>query len=79
MLFEVDITEAGARFSEMIAAIEAGHGILIKRGKTIVCRLVPESAFAEKDAAGEDAALTPEQRQAKEVLTLFESTINDEF
>jgi len=51
--------------------------VLIKRGDEIVCRLVPESAFAEP--ADEDEDLTPEQRHAKDVLGAFQSMMNDEF
>jgi antitoxin (DNA-binding transcriptional repressor) of toxin-antitoxin stability system len=79
MLFEVDITEAGARFAELIETIEAGYGVLIKRGEVIVCRLAPESAFAAMEAAGEDEGLTAEQRHAKDVLGAFQSMMNDEF
>jgi antitoxin (DNA-binding transcriptional repressor) of toxin-antitoxin stability system len=77
MLFEIDIAEAPARFAELIETIEAGYGVLIKRGEAIVCRLVPESAFAEP--AEEDEDLTPEQRHAKDVLGAFQSMMNDEF
>lgn len=77
MLYEVDIAEAPARFAELIATIEAGYGVLIKRGDEIVCRLVPESAFAAP--VDEDEDLTPEQRHAKDVLGAFQSMMNDEF
>jgi antitoxin (DNA-binding transcriptional repressor) of toxin-antitoxin stability system len=77
MLFEVDIAEAPARFAELIETIEAGYGVLIKRGGEIVCRLVPESAFAAP--IDEDEDLTPEQRHAKDVLGAFQSMMNDEF
>ena len=78
MLFEVDITEAPSRFAEMLATIEAGYGLLIKRGDEVVCRLVPESAFAADEAEAEDL-LTPEQRHARDVLGAFQSMMNDEF
>ena len=78
MLFEVDIVEAAARFAELIETIEAGYGVLIKRGEDIVCRLVPESAFAPADE-DEDEGLTAEQRHAKDVLGAFQSMMNDEF
>ncbi len=78
MLFEVDIAEAPARFAELIETIEAGYGVLIKRGEEIVCRLVPESAFAP-EPADEDESLTAEQRHAKDVLGAFQSMMNDEF
>jgi len=77
MLFEVDIADASARFAELIETIEAGYGVLIKRGDEIVCRLVPESAFAAP--ADEDEDLSPEQRHAKDVLGAFQSMMNDEF
>jgi antitoxin (DNA-binding transcriptional repressor) of toxin-antitoxin stability system len=79
MLFEVDIAEAGARFAELAETIAAGYGVLIKRGDEIVCRLVPESAFAEKPEEDEDDGLTAEQRHAKDVLGAFQSMMNDEF
>jgi antitoxin (DNA-binding transcriptional repressor) of toxin-antitoxin stability system len=77
MLFEVDITDAPARFADLIETIQAGYGVLIKRGDEVVCRLVPESAFAEPVEDDED--LTPEQRHAKDVLGAFQSMMNDEF
>jgi antitoxin (DNA-binding transcriptional repressor) of toxin-antitoxin stability system len=77
MLYEVDITEAAARFAELIETIEAGYGVLIRRGDEIVCRLVPESAFAAP--VDEDEDLTAEQRHAKDVLGAFQSMMNDEF
>jgi len=77
MLFEIDIAEAPARFAELIETIEAGYGVLIKRGDEIVCRLVPESAFAAP--VEEDEDLSPEQRHAKDVLGAFQSMMNDEF
>jgi len=77
MLFEVDIADASARFAELIETIEAGYGVLIKRGDEIVCRLVPESAFAAP--VEEDEDLSPEQRHAKDVLGAFQSMMNDEF
>jgi antitoxin (DNA-binding transcriptional repressor) of toxin-antitoxin stability system len=80
MLYEVDIAEAPGRFAEMLETIAAGYGVLLKRGEAVICRLVPESAFAA-DAAerGDDAELTPEQRHAKDVLAAFQSMMNDEF
>jgi len=78
MLFEVDIADAAARFAELIETIDAGYGVLIKRGEEIVCRLVPESAFAEPPPE-EDEGLSPEQRHAKDVLGAFQSMMNDEF
>ena len=74
-LKSTSLAEAGARFAELIETIAAGYGVLIKRGDEIVCRLVPESAFAEPV----DEDLTPEQRHAKDVLGAFQSMMNDEF
>ena len=78
MLFEVDIADAPARFAELIETIDAGYGVLIKRGEEIVCRLVPESAFAAPEP-DEDETLTADQRHAKDVLGAFQSMMNDEF
>ena len=78
MLFEVDIDEAPARFAEMLETIAAGYGVLIKRGEEVICRLVPEAAFAA-DAVEQDENLTAEQRHAKDVLGAFQSMMNDEF
>jgi antitoxin (DNA-binding transcriptional repressor) of toxin-antitoxin stability system len=78
MLYEVDIEEAAARFAEMMQTIAAGYGVLIKQGDDVLARLVPESAFHEqKDDPG--AALTPEERDAKETFELFQSDIEDSF
>ena len=78
MIYEIDIEDAGARFAELVATIEAGYGVLIKRGDEIIARLVPESAFHEsKDDP--DASLSPEEREAKETFELFQSDIEDNF
>jgi antitoxin (DNA-binding transcriptional repressor) of toxin-antitoxin stability system len=78
MIYEIDIEDAGARFAELVATIEAGYGVLVKRGEVIIARLVPESAFHEsKDDPV--AALTPEERDAKETFELFQSDIEDSF
>jgi antitoxin (DNA-binding transcriptional repressor) of toxin-antitoxin stability system len=78
MLYEVDIEDAAARFAEMMQTIAAGYGVLVKQGDEIVARLVPESAFHEsKDDP--DAALTLEERDAKETFELFQSDIEDSF
>jgi antitoxin (DNA-binding transcriptional repressor) of toxin-antitoxin stability system len=77
MLFEIDAKDAPARFAELIESIEAGYGVLIKDGEAIIARLVPESAFhAEPDP---DAALSPEEREAKETFQLFQADIEDSF
>ena len=77
MLYEVDVSEAAARFAEMLATIAAGYGVLVKDGETIVARLVPESAFHEQ--AAEDADLTPEEREARDTFELLQSDIEDSF
>ena len=79
MLFEIDIADAPARFAELIETIDAGYGVLIKRGEEIVCRLVPESAFAAAPPEDEDEGLSAEQRHAKDILGAFQSMMNDEF
>jgi antitoxin (DNA-binding transcriptional repressor) of toxin-antitoxin stability system len=78
MIYEIDVEDAGARFAELIETIDAGFGVLIKRGGEVVARLAPESAFREMEGA-EDASLTPEQREAKETLEAFQAQIEDEF
>jgi antitoxin (DNA-binding transcriptional repressor) of toxin-antitoxin stability system len=78
MIYEIDIEDAGARFAELVATIEAGYGVLIKRGDEVIARLVPESAFHEsKDDPA--AAMTFEERDAKETFELFQSDIEDSF
>jgi antitoxin (DNA-binding transcriptional repressor) of toxin-antitoxin stability system len=79
MLFEIDVEEGPARFAELIETIDAGYGVLIRRGGEVIARLAPESAFAPPPDDDPDAHLTPEERQAKEVLEMFESSINDSF
>ena len=79
MLLEIDIEDAPARFAEMIATIDAGLGVLVTRGETVVCRLVPEAAFhVEAEEEAEDG-LSPEEREAREVMAMFESMMNDSF
>jgi antitoxin (DNA-binding transcriptional repressor) of toxin-antitoxin stability system len=78
MLYEVDIEDAPARFAELIQTIDAGYGVLIRRGGEIIARLAPESAFHE-DEADPDANLTPEERQAKETFEMFQHDIEDSF
>jgi antitoxin (DNA-binding transcriptional repressor) of toxin-antitoxin stability system len=75
MLLEVDIEDAPARFAEMIATIDAGLGVLVTRGETVICRLVPEAAFHVEAEDG----LSPEEREAREVMAMFESMMNDSF
>jgi antitoxin (DNA-binding transcriptional repressor) of toxin-antitoxin stability system len=78
MLYEIDIEDAPARFAELIATIDAGYGVLIRRGGEVIARLVPEAAFHEGEGDS-DARLTPEERQAKETFELFQADIEDSF
>ncbi len=80
MLFEIDIEEGPARFAEMIATIDAGYGVLVRRGGVVIARLVPEAAFSALEAeADADDGLTLEEREAREVLEMFEAEMNDSF
>lgn len=79
MLFEIDIEEGPARFAELIATIDAGYGVLIRRGGEVIARLVPESAFAVQAAEASDDGLTPEEREAREVLEMLQDQMNDSF
>jgi len=80
MLFEIDIEEVPARFGELIATIDAGCGVLVRRGGQVIARLVPETAFVALEAAADaDDGLTPEEREAREVLEMFEAEMNDSF
>jgi hypothetical protein len=58
MLYEVDIDEREWRVAEMVATIDAGFGVLVRRGDQIIARLLPEAAFA---------ALTSPMRSARRV------------
>lgn len=77
MLFEIDIEEGPARFAELIEAIDAGYGVLVRRGGVVIARLVPETAFAAAEA--EDDGLTAEERAAREMMEMFEAQMNDSF
>jgi len=79
MLLEVDIEDVPARFAEMMATIEAGLGVLVLRGETVVARLVPEAAFQAGQAEAADDGLSPQEREAREVMAMFESMMNDSF
>ena len=48
MLFEIDIADAPTRFAELIETIDAGYGVLIKRGDEIVCRLVRKALLRSR-------------------------------
>lgn len=78
MVYDIDIAEGPARFAELIETIDSGFGVLIRRGGEVIARLVPESAFRELEG-GEPAPLSPEQRDAKEMLEAFQAQIEDEF
>jgi antitoxin (DNA-binding transcriptional repressor) of toxin-antitoxin stability system len=80
MLYEVEFDEVPARWAEMAATINAGYGVLILRGGRIVARLAPEAAFAALEArADRDDGLTPEEREAREILEAFQDQMNDSF
>jgi antitoxin (DNA-binding transcriptional repressor) of toxin-antitoxin stability system len=80
MLFEIDIEEGPARFAEMMATIDAGFGVLVRRGGVVVARLVPEAAFAALEgAAGGDDGLTPEEREMREMFELLDADMNGVF
>lgn len=78
MLFEIDIEEGPARFAELIATIDAGYGVLIRRGGEVIARLVPESAFVAPAEEADDG-LTLEEREAREVMEMFQAQMNDSF
>ena len=78
MLYEIDIADAPARFAELIETIDAGYGVLIRRGDEIIARLAPEWSFHEKAEEPEET-LTPEERQAKETFEMFQHDIEDSF
>jgi antitoxin (DNA-binding transcriptional repressor) of toxin-antitoxin stability system len=77
MLYEIDASEAGERFAELMRTIAAGYGVLIRDGDAVIARLVPESAF--HDEPGKDDGLTPEERDAKETFEHFQADIEDSF
>ena len=78
MIYEIDIQDAAARFAELIETIDAGYGVLIRRGDEIIARLAPEWSFHEKAEEPEET-LTPEERQAKETFEMFQHDIEDSF
>ncbi len=80
MLYEIDIDEVPARWSEVMATVAAGYGVLVLRGGTIVARLVPEAAFAALEAGtAADGELTAEEREARELMEMIEADMNDSF
>jgi antitoxin (DNA-binding transcriptional repressor) of toxin-antitoxin stability system len=80
MLFEIDIEEGPARFAEMMATIDAGFGVLVRRGGVVIARLVPEAAFAALEAeAAADDDLTPEEREMREVIEMLAADMDGSF
>ncbi|HEX4196472.1 MAG TPA: hypothetical protein VHZ26_03435 [Caulobacteraceae bacterium] len=78
MIYEIDVQDAPARFAELIETIDAGYGVLIRRGDEVIARLAPEWSFHEPKPEPE-GALTPEERQARETFELFQADIEDSF
>ncbi len=63
-----------------MATIEAGYGVLVRKGDVVVARLVPESAFAAFEAGGfADDGLTPEEREARELMEMLQADMYDSF
>ena len=80
MLFEIDIEEGPVRFAEIIATIDAGFGVLVRRGAVVIARLIPEAAFAALEAEAEaDDDLTPDEREMREMIELLEADMNGSF
>ena len=78
MLLTLDAADVPAQFADMLATIEAGYGVIITKAGEPIARLVPESAFHKDDEPSEDG-LTPEEREAREVMSAFEAMMNDSF
>jgi antitoxin (DNA-binding transcriptional repressor) of toxin-antitoxin stability system len=79
MLLDIDSEDVPTRFAEMLATIDAGYGVIITKDGEPIARLVPESAFKPEVAEDPDDGLTPEERDAREVMAMFESMMNDSF
>jgi antitoxin (DNA-binding transcriptional repressor) of toxin-antitoxin stability system len=80
MLYEIDIEEGTARFAELIATIDAGFGVLVRRDGQVIARLVPEAAFAAMTAGAEaDDGLTDEEREAREMMAMFDDDMQGRF
>ena len=79
MLQTLDAEDVPARFAEMLATLEAGYGVIITRAGAPIARLIPESAFQASEANEPDDGLTPEERDAREVMSAFEAMMNDSF
>jgi len=79
MLQIIETEDVPARFAELMATIDAGLGVIITRAGEPVARLVPEAAFQASEAEEEPDGLTSEERDAREVMAMFESMMNDSF
>jgi prevent-host-death family protein len=79
MLLTLDAADVPAQFAEMLATIEAGYGVIITKAGEPIARLVPESAFHKDEAEQSEDGLTPEEREAREVMSAFEAMMNDSF
>lgn len=79
MLQIIDTEDVPARFAELLATIDAGLGVIITRSGEPIARLVPEAAFQASEAEEAEDGLTPEEREAREVMSAFESMMNDSF
>jgi antitoxin (DNA-binding transcriptional repressor) of toxin-antitoxin stability system len=79
MLLTLEAADVPAQFAEMLATIEAGYGVIITRTGEPIARLVPESAFHKDETDQLEDGLTPEEREAREVMSAFEAMMNDSF
>ena len=79
MLQIIEADEVPARFAEVLATIDAGRGVIITRAGEPIARLAPESAFHEREEDVVDDGLTPEEREAREVMSAFQAMMNDSF
>jgi prevent-host-death family protein len=78
MLQIIDADDASAHFTDMLATIDAGLGVIITRRGEPIARLIPEAAFHKNDDPSDDG-LTAEEREAREVMSAFEAMMNDSF
>ena len=79
MLLTLDADDVPAQFADMLATIDAGFGVIITKGGEPIARLVPESAFRAEEPGETEDGLTPEEREAREVMAAFEAMMNDSF
>jgi antitoxin (DNA-binding transcriptional repressor) of toxin-antitoxin stability system len=79
MLQIIETDDVPARFAELLATIDAGLGVIITRAGEPIARLVPESAFQASQAEEPGDGLSPEEREAREVMSAFEAMMNDSF